>query len=65
MAVNLKSWPIGAAVNQHKTELMRKLQKLTPKPQTTGFSSGVQSSVPEKLEPIKTMKFPSINLTST
>lgn len=63
--VKFRSWPIGAAVTQHKTQIMRQLQRPFEGNRFTGTNSGAKTTIPDRLNPIKTMKFPSMNLTST
>lgn len=63
--VKFRSWPIGAAVTQHKTQLMRQQQRPFEGVRFTGTASGAKTTVPHRVSPVKTMKFPAVNLTSS
>ena len=63
--VKFRSWPIGAAVTQHKTQMLRQLQRPNNGIKFTGAPSGAKTTVPQKVNPVKTMKFPAMNLTTS
>ena len=63
--VKFRSWPIGAAVTQHKTQMLRQLQRPGGGIKFTGVPSGAKTTTPQRVSPVKTMKFPAMNLTTS
>ena len=49
--VKFRSWPIGAAVTQHKTQTLRQLQRPNNGIKFTGTPSGAKTTVPQKQKP--------------